>query len=286
MIRSFTKKQVKNKVTEFRKNGFIIFDDVIKKTDLNRIRGKYKKIFEGKYETGVVPDKIKWIKGRDPNNVPRSVCNAWKSDLDIANVVLSEDIGYLAAVLSGWKSTRLNQDSLIWVVPKAGTVAFHQDNPYQDWHVPGNVITAWIPLEDTSKNGATLEYLAGSHKFGSSKRLDKFFTNKSYRYIDRKFLKNQKSFKRFFVSAKKGSVVFHHGDIWHGSGFNMTTKDRISLSIHFMDGKSKFDKKIKNPHFNHYKLLDSQKMDESFFPITWSQIKKNVKFKNKYLKSQ
>ena len=31
MIKSFTKKQVKNKIAEFRKNGFVIFDDVIKK---------------------------------------------------------------------------------------------------------------------------------------------------------------------------------------------------------------------------------------------------------------
>ena len=51
-------------------------------------------------------------------------------------------------------------------------------------------------------------------------------------------------------------MVFHHGDMWHGSGFNKTKQDRITLSIHFMNGNSKFHDRIKNPHFNHYKILN------------------------------
>ena len=196
---------------------------------------------------------------------------------------MSKKIGQLVASLQNWNSTRLNQDSLIWVVPGAGSVAFHQDNPYQDWHTPGKVITAWIPLENTSKEGATLEYLVGSHKNGTTKRLNKFFTNQSYRSISKKLLSNADKFGRHYVVAKKGSVVFHHGDMWHGSGFNKTKQDRITLSIHFMNGNSKFHNRVKNPHFNHYKIFNSSKMDETFFPITWHKSKK-VFFKDKYLR--
>ena len=283
MTKNFTKSQLKEKKEFFNKNGFVIFENVLNKNDLNKVRKKYKKIFKGHYETGVVPDKIKWVYGRDKNNIPRSVCNAWKSDYDVARVVLSKKIGELVASLQNWTSTRLNQDSLIWVVPGAGSVAFHQDNPYQDWHTPGKVITAWIPLEDTSKEGATLEYLIGSHKNGTTKRLNKFFTNQSYRSISKKLLSNADKFGRHYVVAKKGSVVFHHGDMWHGSGFNKTKHDRITLSIHFMNGNSKFHNRIKNPHFNHYKILNSSKMDETFFPVTWHKSKK-VFFKDKYLR--
>ena len=283
MTKNFTKSQLKEKKEFFNKNGFVIFENVLNKNDLNKVRQKYKKIFKGHYETGVVPDKIKWVYGRDKNNIPRSVCNAWKSDYDVARVVLSKKIGELVASLQNWTSTRLNQDSLIWVVPGAGSVAFHQDNPYQDWHTPGKVITAWIPLEDTSKEGATLEYLIGSHKNGTTKRLNKFFTNQSYRSISKKLLSNADKFGRHYVVAKKGSVVFHHGDMWHGSGFNKTKQDRITLSIHFMNGNSKFHNRIKNPHFNHYKILNSSKMDETFFPVTWHKSKK-VFFKDKYLR--
>ena len=283
MIKNFTRNQLKEKKDFFNKNGFVIFENVLNKNELNKVRKKYKKIFKGHYETGVVPDKIKWVYGRDKNNIPRSVCNAWKSDYDVARVVLSKKIGQLVASLQNWNSTRLNQDSLIWVVPGAGSVAFHQDNPYQDWHTPGKVITAWIPLENTSKEGATLEYLVGSHKNGTTKRLNKFFTNQSYRSISKKLLSNADKFGRHYVIAKKGSIVFHHGDMWHGSGFNKTKQDRITLSIHFMNGNSKFHDRIKNPHFNHYKILNSSKMDETFFPVTWHKSKK-VYFKDKYLR--
>jgi len=283
MIKNFTRNQLKGKKEFFNKNGFVIFENVLNKNELNKVRKKYKKIFKGHYETGIVPDKIKWVYGRDKNNIPRSVCNAWKSDYDVARVVLSKKIGQLVASLQNWNSTRLNQDSLIWVVPGAGSVAFHQDNPYQDWHTPGKVITAWIPLENTSKEGATLEYLIGSHKNGTTKRLHKFFTNQSYRSISKKLLSNADKFGRHHVIAKKGSVVFHHGDMWHGSGFNKTKQDRITLSIHFMNGNSKFHNRIKNPHFNHYKILNSSKMNETFFPVTWHRSKK-VFFKDKYLR--
>ena len=95
MIKNFTKNQLKEKKEFFHKNGFVVFENVLNKNELNKVRKKYKKIFQGHYETGVVPDKIKWIYGRDKNNVPRSVCNAWKSDYDVARVVLSKKIGKL-----------------------------------------------------------------------------------------------------------------------------------------------------------------------------------------------
>lgn len=269
---------------KFLEEGFFEIKNFFKKKELIDIKKRYKKIFEGNYSTGVVPDKIKWVKGRDKNNIPRSLCNVWKSDKSVAKVVLSKKLGKAVAYFGGWKSSRLNQDSLIWVVPNAGTVAFHQDNPYQDWHEPGGVITAWIPLEDTKKDGGTLEYLIGSHKKGLSGRLDKFYSNKEYRNISKKSLKNSKDYKRHFVCLKAGSLCLHHGNMWHGSGYNKTKKNRISLSIHFMDGKSKFHTKKKSPYFNHYKFVGSTKMSEDFFPITWSKSKNKKYFINKYLK--
>ena len=94
------------------------------------------------------------------------------------------------------------------------------------------------------------------------------------------------NFKIEPLVLKEGSVSFHHGKTWHGSGFNKTKKDRVALSIHFMNGKSKFHKKIKSPYFNHYKKFDSTTMEESFFPITWSENSYRSLFIKKYLKNK
>ena len=120
----------------------------------------------------------------------------------------------------------------------------------------------------------------------ANRLVNAFLKNKTINPISIKYTKklsNADKFGRHYVVAKKGSVVFHHGDMWHGSGFNKTKQDRITLSIHFMNGNSKFHNRIKNPHFNHYKILNSSKMDETFFPVTWHKSKK-VFFKDKYLR--
>ena len=121
------------------------------------------------------------------------------------------------------------------------------------------------PITDTKKI-LDLEYLIGSHKAKTSKRLKNFYGLKNYRSsIKMVIQKNKKKIKSMVL--KKGSLVFHHGKTWHGSGFNKSNNDRISLSIHFMDGNSKFHPKIKSPYFNHYKIFGSLKMEESFFQL-------------------
>ena len=270
----------------FFKNGFLTIDNIVDVKLLRKVEKNYKKIFSGAYSTGVVPDKIKWKQNRDPNNIPRSLCNVWKSNVDVAKIVLLKEISKIAGKLMGWESTRLNQDSLIWVTPGSGCVNYHQDNPYQDWHTPGGVITCWIPLSDTTSDSATLEFLAGSNKLKMSKRLENFYAKKNYRYINKNFFNKRNNFKIEPLVLKEGSVSFHHGKTWHGSGFNKTKKDRVALSIHFMNGKSKFHKKIKSPYFNHYKKFDSTTMEESFFPITWSENSYRSLFIKKYQKNK
>ncbi len=276
------KKISKNQIKEFNDNGFLIIKDIIDISKLKKINSIYKKIFNGHYQTEIVPDKVKWKPNRDSLSIPRSLCNVWKSNKNIAQVVCSKTISSIAGQLMNWNSVRLNQDSLIWLVPKAGCVNFHQDNPYQDWHTPGNVITCWIPVTKTNINSGSIEYLVGSNKKKISKRLKNFYSKSNYRSIINKYLKKDES-KIKTMSLDAGSVVFHHGNTWHGSGYNQTSKDRISISIHFMDGKSKFHPKIKSPFFNHYKKFDSLAMEESFFPITWSKKKNKIRFIDKYL---
>ena len=117
-----------NQIEQFNDQGFIIFEDVIDRKKLKRVELTYKKIFDGHYQTEILPDKVKWKSKRDSSKIPRSLCNVWKSDKEIAKLVCAKTISSIAGQLMKWNSVRLNQDSLIWLVPKAGCVNFHQDN--------------------------------------------------------------------------------------------------------------------------------------------------------------
>ena len=70
--------------------------------------------------------------------------------------------------------------------------------------------TAWLLDDFTDKNGPT-RVVPGSHRFSS-------------------FAEDNKSYDgEILVTAPKGSLVFFHGGIWHGSGENNTDQDRWAI---------------------------------------------------------
>ena len=45
---------------------------------LEPLRERYLRLFDGEYETGIRPDEVNWVPGRDPEDRTRQLCNAWK----------------------------------------------------------------------------------------------------------------------------------------------------------------------------------------------------------------
>ena len=64
-----------NKIKEFNKKGYVVFENVIDLKDLKKIKSNLKKNFYGKYSTSIVTDKIKWKPGRDSLKILRTLCN-------------------------------------------------------------------------------------------------------------------------------------------------------------------------------------------------------------------
>ena len=127
------------------------------------LRARFDRLFAGDYVTGIRPDDVNWIAGRDPEDRTRQICNGWKADPEIASQVLSERTGRLAAELIGWDGVRILQDNRIWKPPGTKSLGMHQDGSYLDYLVPPEMITCWIALDDTSAEAGT--YAAGSHKW-------------------------------------------------------------------------------------------------------------------------
>ncbi len=67
---------------------------LVSESALEKLRDRYLRLFEGEYETGIRPDEVNWMPGRDPEDRTRQLCNAWKSDnMVVAAQVLSESTG-------------------------------------------------------------------------------------------------------------------------------------------------------------------------------------------------
>ena len=87
---------------DFRKNGFLTIDKFINTQYLDELKERIELLFQGEFETGIEPDEWNWKSDRDPNDVTRQICNAWKSDNLIKQVVCNPIIGQIVSKLMGW----------------------------------------------------------------------------------------------------------------------------------------------------------------------------------------
>ena len=66
-----------------------------------------------------------------------------------------------------------------------------------------------------------------------------------------------------------GSLVFHAGEVWHGSGPNVTDdRMRRSIGIHMLHQDATFSDRPGGYIYRRYQMTDDPTLNESFFPIT------------------
>ena len=218
--------------------------------------------------------------------------------------MLHPDLAALAAELRGWSSTRMGQDDVIWKPPQAAqapqtTVGFHRDADYiskQFQPYDNNMVTVWMALDDADEETGCIEYVAGSHKFTapgqdmeelSSSTLS-FFSGKEHEKESshRDSLPPdmcKKKISRAYCPA--GHAVFHHQDVWHGSGPNRSTsRHRRALVAHLLNGNVQWKSSSSSQEsqqsalppwtdasyiYGRYRRSGTNQLDEDFFPILY-----------------
>lgn len=265
----------KDQISHFNADGFLVIENLIDPELVVRLNSRIDPLFRGDFETGIYPDEWHWRPGLSLPDVTRQIGNAWKSDLTIASVVLSAEIGRLSAALAGWPGARLIKDS-VWVKPPgAREIALHQDGMYYTYFDPAEAIACWIALDNTSADAGTLEYVRGSHKWPRSKQVSEFHApTRDYRWEMQQAAAevgvSQPEIVPIEVSA--GSCVFHHWNVWHGSGKNRRPdKIRRSLSVFTVHANTRFQPTGAGYIHGRYKRFGDTRMDENFPPILWTQ---------------
>ena len=264
-----------NEINSFNNNGFIIFDKFLLEENIEILKNRFDDLFDGKFENTIEPDEWNWKKNLSDPYSTRQICNVWKSDNLIRKIVCNETIGLIASKLMGWQGARLVQDNILWKPSGGKALGYHQDASYVDWIVPQTMITCWMSLDQTSQKIGALEFVTGSHKWELSPPSVNFHSPEDYRREVMNFAKdNNKELNITYVEVPPGGVSFHHGYTWHGSGINKTSLNRRVIVSHCIPSDAKFHStniggtgKI----YKRYKKLNTNEMDESFFPIIWNK---------------
>jgi ectoine hydroxylase-related dioxygenase (phytanoyl-CoA dioxygenase family) len=255
---------------QFDRDGFVIVDGLIDEDTVVRLRERFEPLFAGQYATGIKPDEVNWLAGRDPEDRTRQICNGWKADDVIAAQVLSTRSGKLAAELMGWNGVRLGQDNCIWKPPGTKSLGMHQDGSYLDYLVPPEMITCWITLDDTSAEAGTITYAAGSHRWPRSpENRGEFHAPADWLAPAERGVPAGDELHLVPIEVKAGSAVFHHHLTFHGSGPNTGDVHRRSVISHFIQADATFHPTNTDPNYSRYRKVATLELDESFFPIVW-----------------
>jgi ectoine hydroxylase-related dioxygenase (phytanoyl-CoA dioxygenase family) len=261
-------------IARFRRDGFLVIERILDDSRIEMLRERFPLLFAGRFDTGVYPDEWYWREGMSLPDVTRHMANAWKADLSVARLVLSEAIGAAAARLAGWSGTRLGQDTIWWKAPKTKPIAHHQDTSFTDFLEPAAMVTCWVTLDDTHRDAGTLEYAPGSHLWPLTRIPDEFHGQEDYRAHMRAAGRAAgiEVPEPMMIEVPAGSCVFHAGEIWHGSGPN-TTGDRMrrSIGIHLLSEDVRFSDRPGGYIYRRYQKTDDPRLDESYFPLLWSK---------------
>jgi ectoine hydroxylase-related dioxygenase (phytanoyl-CoA dioxygenase family) len=261
-----------DQLASFRGDGFLVIDEgFIDASTVDALRGRFEPLFAGEYATGIRPDEVNWVPGRDPDDRTRQICNGWKADPRIAAQVLAERSGRLAAELMGWDGVRLCQDNCIWKPPGAKSLGMHQDGSYLDYLVPPEMITCWIALDDTSAEAGTIAYAAGSHRWPRSpENRGEFHAPDDWLAAVRRAVPRGEELRLVPIEVKAGGAAFHHHLTFHGSGPNKADVHRRSVISHFIRVETTFHATNVDPNYSRYRRVGDCTLDESFFPIVWT----------------
>ncbi|MGI9415435.1 MAG: phytanoyl-CoA dioxygenase family protein [Hyphomicrobiales bacterium] len=261
-----------DQISRFHDDGFVILDRLIDAERAARAAARFEPMFRGEFETGLYPDEWNWQEGRDAPDRTRQICNGWKSDTVIAALVLNAGIGRMCATLAGWPGARIGQDNVIWKPPGARALGFHQDDSYCDWVVPMGYVTVWIALDPTTAAGGTVEYARGSHKWGLFPPMGAFHAPQDYRASVEQAAESVGAEVDIVpVEVPAGGCAIHAGGTWHGSGTNRGESPRRAVVAHCISSEARFHPTAISYIYNRYKRVDSDEMDESYFPILWTR---------------
>ena len=271
-------------VARFHDDGFVVVERIVAPEAAARAAARFEPLFRGDFETGLYPDEWNWREGRDAPDLTRQICNAWKSDRAIAGVVLAPEIGGACARLAGWQGARLYQDNVLWKPPGARPLGFHQDNSYLDFVVPGEMVTCWIALDETSARGGTIEYVRGSHRWGHSAPVGRFHAPDDPTKELRAAAADAGIEPALVpVEVPAGGGAFHHGWTWHGSRVNESDRPRRALVAHCISSAARFHPTNVGYIYGRYKRFGDTEMDESFFPVLWRADGRRSPFLTDYL---
>lgn len=203
----------------------------------------------------------------------------------VRKLIMYPLLGRTAAFLTKTPAIRLYKDSVIFKPPftKTGNtkVGWHTDRSYWMMCTSENMLTAWIPFQNSAAFNGSLAVIDGSHKWPIHHEL-RTFNNQDTKEFEEMYTKIYGKLPKKALTVNRGQISFHDCRLLHGSMENNSTKERLTLAVHlqpdenryrvFSDGDGKPLSHLndflckKNPEGN------PDYCDQEIFPELWNSV--------------
>ncbi|MGF1496521.1 MAG: phytanoyl-CoA dioxygenase family protein [Elainellaceae cyanobacterium] len=276
-------------IDQFHHQGYLILPDLLTPEQIDRIVDRFDPIFATQFDTGVYPDEWYGRPGLSQPNATRQMTGLWRCDRTLAGFTLSGAIARINARLMGWDAARYGFDACWIKPPDAPPVAFHRNSAYVASLEPTSVVTCWLALSHATAAAGTLEVVPGSHRWRCTDRVRFLHAPRDdYRAPLWQAAKEAgvPSPEILPIELPPGSAICFHGDLWHGSDCNQTSdQTRRSLAVSTLPAAVQFRPSSDQGYiFGRHRRRGETELDESFFPILWSQDGYRTAFLEDYLK--
>ena len=143
----------------------------------------------------------------------------------------------MAAELMGSEQVYLWANQLLIKPPAAGDVAnvgWHQDRYYWQILRGEHILTAWLPLADLDETMGPLRFVVGSHRNGFAGEFEGFTPDPDHAGPSVAESRHDDSWVEHTVLLAAGGVSFHSPFTLHGSGPNVSDRDRPGMALHLI----------------------------------------------------
>lgn len=202
---------------------------------------------------------------------------ASKRNALLQGFIRGSSLGPVAAYLMESNEVRFFNDHLL--VKEPGTDAptpWHQDLPYFPCRGT-QVCSAWIALDEVSKDTGAMSFVVGSHKTGKQYQPENFGTGELY--AGKRFdgpvpdIDGQPNeFETVCYELAPGDVTFHHGLTLHGAKGNTSLeKRRRGYSIRLVGDDGRWQR-TERPQRGFKSLDHNAPLDDPFYTLLWPRL--------------
>lgn len=185
----------------------------------------------------------------------------------VAELILDERLGEIAAKLAGIDGIRIWHDQALIKPPYGNPTAWHLDDPF--WSFSSrDAISIWIALDDATIANGCLWYLPGTQRTARYE-LTEIGVNFGALFDD---YPEWLELDPVATPCAAGGAVFHNGLVAHAAGANMTPRPRRAMTCAFMPAGSTFNGTqniLPDAYFEQLAIGDVLD-DDAINPLVWS----------------